>query len=97
MSRLTDLRTQPYLVVESPQFERYRSGEDGEWADGIRPPHIVETAQDVTWLVDNASADTPQIVCGFCAATYRVTGSSGAALRWFNTHACKGDKKCLAA
>ena len=93
---MTDLRAQPYLVISSPSFGRYRSGEDGDWTGGIRPPHIVETAEDVIWMVDNADADTPQIVCGFCATTYRVTGSAVAALRWFNTHACKGTK-CLAA
>lgn len=90
MIHLTEFYTQPYLVLESPKFERYRSGDDGDWADGIRPPHIVETAQDVDWLMEHSDAERPQMVCGFCADTHQTT-SAVAALRWFNTHACKGE------
>jgi len=94
MSRLTEWQTQPYLVVESPTFDAFRSGEDGDWADGIRPPNIVETLDDVEWIMARVDKRA-YLICGFCEQVGRPT-SLDAAVRWFNTHACKGDK-CRAA
>jgi hypothetical protein len=87
---LTDHNLPVEYVVESHPFARYRS--EGEWADGVRPAHIVETIEDVAWAIANLDRERPQLACGFCGDRYlHQSATPDKALNWFRTHACEAE------
>lgn len=90
-----------YLVSDRPRpFARYYSSDDGDWGDGVRPPHICETPADVaTFLHGNPGvwefptpAPRPVIACGFCGLRKRLESkNTDTAVRWLTGHTCEAE------
>lgn len=80
--------------MEPHPFARYRS--EGDWADGVRPAHIVETLEDVRWALGHGEKERPTLACGFCASRYRHEGGApDKALAWFRTHECAAEGETI--
>ena len=61
--------------------------EDGDWKQGERPEIVIETWDDLRWLLRYSIARRPRAICGYCGSTRQLRNEREGE-RWFYGHAC---------